>query len=144
MVGNDAIPTFEAKTLPAGTAPPESTFQPNPINETPGQANNPDALAGPDKEATNTGALDFPGATSADVHTGYGHPGQGQVASDKERKTAGLQGGSGIEQAGETVETGDNAAKDATDIVGAEERLPESAEGVATERTGRERQDRGT
>lgn len=74
------MPEFSAKTLPPGTAPKESTFKPNPINEVPGQANNPD-VDGSDAPGS-TGALDMPGATSADVHTGYGHPGQGQTTSE--------------------------------------------------------------
>ena len=73
-MGNDAAPEFSAQVLPAGSAPKSSTFQPNPVNEVPGQANNPDATS-------TTGALDMPGSTSADVHTGLGHPGQGQSSS---------------------------------------------------------------
>lgn len=109
LVGNDAIPTFEAKTLPPGTAPASKTFQPNPIDEVPGQANNPDA------SDTATGALDMPGATSGDVHTGLGHPGSGQTSaeiandgkSNRARERQGLQGlsegGSGM-QGNESVE----------------------------------------
>ncbi|GJC85536.1 hypothetical protein ColLi_08374 [Colletotrichum liriopes] len=63
-VGNDAYPEFHAQAYPAGTAPKENTFQPN-VQETPGQALNPEAR-------TYTAANDFPGATSADVHAGLG------------------------------------------------------------------------
>lgn len=147
MVGNDAVPTFEAEVLPAGSAPPESTFKPNPINETPGQANNPDTLRGHGKESTYTAADSFPGATSADVHTGLGHPGQGQVASDSKQHSGsvGIRGtqASGINpvsersnpgQRGLEREMGDRAGKDTvTDTLGAEERVPESAESVAAE-----------
>jgi hypothetical protein len=91
------------------------------------------------------------------VHTGYGHPGQGQVASDKSQKGVGsLQGTtqSGINMADQRIdpkqrgisrETGDLAGKDTvTDMPGAEDKLPQSAESVSAERTGRERMDRGT
>ncbi|KAH7363658.1 hypothetical protein BKA66DRAFT_425397, partial [Pyrenochaeta sp. MPI-SDFR-AT-0127] len=30
LVGNDAVPTFEAEVLPAGTAPKKDSSQPNP------------------------------------------------------------------------------------------------------------------
>ncbi|KAJ8607657.1 hypothetical protein MRB53_040120 [Persea americana] len=100
---NDAAPEFEAKVLPAGSAPADRTFKPNPINEIPGQANNPDV---PDDQKADP--LDFPGATSGDVHTGLGHPGQGMSSaelhhdgkSDKARDRSGLTktalGGSGL------------------------------------------------
>lgn len=70
----------------------------------PGQANNPDAAD------TATSAQDtLPGATSADVHTGIGHPGSGQSSAEVEhdgkshraRDRQGLQGlaegGSGMQ-----------------------------------------------
>ena len=159
-VGNDAAPEFSAQTLPAGTAPADRTFQPNPINETPGQANNPDTLRAHGKESTYTDPLaSIPGATSADVHTGLGHPGQGQVASDS--KTGGGRGIQGttaagipsqmadereqVSQRGLERESGGMAGKnDPRDYPGAEERVPESAESVASEMSGRERMDRGT
>lgn len=78
------------QTLPAGSAPPESTFQPDPISETPGQANNEDALRSHGKESTYTSAEStLGGATSADVHTGFGHPGQGTTAADKQHGSGG-------------------------------------------------------
>ena len=145
------MPTFSAQTLPAGSAPPDKTYKPNPINETPGQANNEDTLRSHGKESTYTSASDtLGGATSADVHTGYGHPGQGQVASDTDRKNrqglAGV-GASGVASSGQGVderlnpsqrgldrESGGLAGKKDTEAPGAEERFPESAETVAAER----------
>jgi len=83
LVGNDAVPTFSAQTLPPGTAPSDRTFAPNPTSETPGQANNDASLASDDKESTYTSATDtLGGATSGDVHTGFGHPGQGQTSQE--------------------------------------------------------------
>jgi len=103
LVGNDAAPEFHAQQLPAGTAPKSSTFKPNPVDETPGQANNPDA------SETATAADDFPSATSADVHTGLGHPGSGQTSASirhdgkpkREREGKGLQGEGGTGMQGE-------------------------------------------
>ncbi|KAH8728229.1 hypothetical protein GQ44DRAFT_610181 [Phaeosphaeriaceae sp. PMI808] len=68
LVGNDAIPTFEAEVLPAGTAPISKTYQPNP------DLNNQKLY----QDASTT----IIGATSTDVHTGLGHPGQGQTSSE--------------------------------------------------------------
>jgi len=80
-VGNDAAPEFRAQTLPAGSAPAESTYTPNP------DLNN----QGMYQKASET----LQGATSADVHTGSGHPGQGQTSQelhDKTRVGKGLAG----------------------------------------------------
>jgi hypothetical protein len=76
----DAAPEFSAQTLPAGTAPKESTFTPNP------DINN---------QKTYTNALnDLNGADSGSVHTGLGHPGQGQSSSEL-RDNSTHSGGSG-------------------------------------------------
>ena len=81
--GNDDAPEFSAKTLPPGTAPKESTFQPNPTSEIPGQAFNDNVDRSHGKEGVRTDPLStLPGATSADVHTGLGHPGQGQTSTE--------------------------------------------------------------
>lgn len=32
QVGNEGVPTFQAETLPAGTAPNGNTFKPNPLS----------------------------------------------------------------------------------------------------------------
>lgn len=66
---NDRIPEFHAQTLPAGTAPKDRTFQPNP------DLNN----QGMYQDASTT----LGGATSKDVHTGLGHPGQGMTSTEE-------------------------------------------------------------
>ncbi|MCJ1469109.1 hypothetical protein MMC07_007742 [Pseudocyphellaria aurata] len=80
LVGNDAVPTFSAQTLPAGTAPSDRTFEPNSATEIPSQASHPSDA---DKDAPFTSAADtLGGATSADVHTGLGKPLQGQTSTE--------------------------------------------------------------
>ena len=152
----DRAGEFTVQTLPPGTAPPESTFQPNPVNETPGQADNHDTLGADDKESTYTDALDtLGGATSADVHKGLGHPGQGQTAREikhgggkgaSKSEGAGLQGlttgGSGMRDEGSQEQR--NLERETTDQgpisghnvsrEGAEDREPVRAEEVAAER----------
>lgn len=97
LVGNDAAPEFNAKILPAGSAPPSRTFQPNPVEDDQSQANNPDTQA---PKASDT----IIGATSGDVHTGLGKPVQGQSSSDQGRDGKGqgqqAEGGSGLTGAG--------------------------------------------
>ena len=66
MVGNDAVPEFHAETHPPGTAPASNTFHPQGVPEVPGGA----------------GENVMPGATSADVHQGIGHPGQGMTSQE--------------------------------------------------------------
>ena len=62
MVGKDAVPEFHAEQYPPGTAPADKSHEPNPINEIPGQADNPNMQSG-------TSAADtLGGSTSADVH----------------------------------------------------------------------------
>ena len=83
LVGNDAAPEFSAKTLPPGSAPADRTFQPNPVSETPGQANNPDVLRSHGKESAQTTASStLTGATSGDVYQGMGKPLQGQTTNE--------------------------------------------------------------
>ena len=102
----DFAPEFSAKTLPPGTAPKDRKFQPNPDNEVLGQGNNPDV-------PTQADALDMPGATSGDVHTGLGHPGSGQTSSELRHEGqhtskrvgsgfegVGAEGGSGVRKGG--------------------------------------------
>jgi len=76
LVGNDAVPEFHAETHAPGTAPADRTFTPNTKSEIPGQAFN-DAMQNP-TSASDT----MPGATSADVHRGLGHPGSGQTSQE--------------------------------------------------------------
>ncbi|CRG91898.1 hypothetical protein PISL3812_08952 [Talaromyces islandicus] len=80
---NDNAPEFHAQTLPPGTAPPGSSYQPNPITEIPGQANNDNTLRSHGKPSTFTTPLStFPGATSADVNKGWGKPMNGQTSNE--------------------------------------------------------------
>ncbi len=142
-VGNDLAPEFAAQTLPAGTAPTERTFKPNPVSETPGQGNNPNIA----KETWTSASDTIGGATSADVHTGLGHPGSGQTSSELR---SGNSERAGLE--GRGVAGGDSFAERGLDtdrskgvrgyggetdnrgeILGAEEREPVGAEEVAAE-----------
>lgn len=145
-VGNDAPPEFNAQTLPAGTAPSDRTFAPNTQNEIPGQAMNPNIS----KETWTSAQDTIGGATSADVHTGYGHPGSGQTSKELhgdgnfpgKREKKGLAG-VGADQSDVFRERGQNidfptgtkgkSGVNREGIVGVEERLPESAESVAAE-----------
>ncbi|KAI9781577.1 MAG: hypothetical protein M1816_002250 [Peltula sp. TS41687] len=73
----DDILEFHGKVLPPGSAPKDSTFDPN-ADDGPSQAANSDVA-----EDAQTSAMDtIGGATSADVHRGYGHPGQGQTSTE--------------------------------------------------------------
>jgi hypothetical protein len=99
QVGKDAVPTFKAETHPPGSAPKESTFRPNPQNEVPGQALNPDASRDETEGMGRTSALDtFPTATSKDVYnaTKWGKPLQGMTSREIREKNlstrAGLEG----------------------------------------------------
>ncbi|RVX68582.1 hypothetical protein B0A52_07009 [Exophiala mesophila] len=115
----DHAPEFSAQTLPAGSAPSSKTFQPNTSSETPGQGNNPSVLRSHGKEDVSTSASStLVGATSADVHTGLGHPGQGQTSNElrhdgahtrtKQRsgpEGAGAPGGSGLTGGDDSLNT---------------------------------------
>ncbi|TDZ27713.1 hypothetical protein C8035_v009465 [Colletotrichum spinosum] len=143
-VGNDAYPEFHAETHPAGTAPAENSFAPDAASETPGQALNPDA-----HPAGTTGALDFPGATSGDVHAGMGKPVQGQTSNElhgakvrhRTGESAGLEG-VGASQGDSFrerrldvgVEPGARGKTNAENVTPAEDRVPVSAEEVGSER----------
>ena len=139
MVGNDAVPEFQAKTLPPGSAPANRTFQPN-----------NDADVPPPKEEQTAASDTIGGATSGDVHTGLGHPGSG-MSSREERhddNRGGLQGVGATTTEFKTVDARDpdmkhHRALDNDDAevgrgtVGgpaAEEREPVSAEQVASGR----------
>lgn len=151
-IGNDAAPEFHAQVLPAGTAPAERTFQPNPINETPGQANNDDTLRSHGKESTYTSAEStLGGATSGDVHTGIGKPIQGQTRNDPTGTEGGSlagRGASGVASTSGVADGRDDARqrgldreggalagkKDTLDGVEAENREPVGATELAAER----------
>jgi len=150
-MGNDARPEFNAQILPPGSAPSDRTFRPTDNSEVPPVTqtdNNDSAVSQPPPN-------DFPGATSGDVHTGLGHPGQGQTSTELRhdgqhtRKKIGSGGTDGLQHGaqGKTVDPHDpkfagQRALDKDDAqVGrgslggpaAEERLPESSETVAAE-----------
>jgi len=94
----DAAPEFSAQTLPAGSAPSSKTYTPNPETIDP-SASKPSA------------SETLQGDTSADVHTGLGHPGQGQTSTEEHHAgtSGGLKNRSGLEGLG-TV--GDSSVKD--------------------------------
>lgn len=143
-VGKDAAPEFSAETYPPGTAPREHTYQPNPE-----QSESPHAAGGP---------LDtLPGSTSRDVHnaTQYGKPAQGQTSAERHHGGSGSSGshssgktgdgsvqgkarGLGADLEGRAGEAkgqrgASGAAEGGTNWPAAEERLPTSAEELASE-----------
>ncbi|RYP41260.1 hypothetical protein DL767_001114 [Monosporascus sp. MG133] len=137
-VGNDAAPEFHAENHPPGTAPDEHSFQPRPTGEVPAQALN-------QSETTDT----LPGATSADLHTGLGKPLQGQESREIDRKRNNKREGAGLEGVGASVgpdmakQKGahlpgdvekDTRGKASAGYPSASDRVPESAETVASER----------
>ncbi|KAF2816551.1 uncharacterized protein BDZ99DRAFT_376601 [Mytilinidion resinicola] len=84
----DAVPEFHARTLPAGDAPADATYQPDP------ELNNQRLY----QDASST----LTGADSADVHQGLGHPGSGMTS--QEAHHAGTKGGrSGLAGVGASV-----------------------------------------
>ncbi|KAB2569237.1 uncharacterized protein LTHEOB_5268 [Lasiodiplodia theobromae] len=143
----DKAPEFHAQTLPAGSAPASHTHIPNPTTSS----------LPPDTTTTTSASDTLLGATSADVYTGLGHPGQGQTST--ELRHDGSHGrakqGTGLVGVGADTVTNKGSAVDAHDpgyasqraldkdvetgargTVGgppAEERLPEGAETVASE-----------
>ncbi|KFA47460.1 hypothetical protein S40293_02092, partial [Stachybotrys chartarum IBT 40293] len=142
-VGNDAIPEFHAKTYPPGTAPAGNSFRPNSTGEVPGQALNPDV-----EEATEAPDTII-GATSRDVHRGYGHPGAGMTSQERHGRQGGKHrhGRSGLEGVGASgsdpihehgfdrdYPLGQRGyVGDPENMPGAEDRIPASAEEVASE-----------
>ncbi|KAI9847149.1 MAG: hypothetical protein M1837_003011 [Sclerophora amabilis] len=150
----DYVEEFQAKTLPPGSAPSDRTFQPNITSEIPSQALNPDARDN-DEEAQTSASSTLGGATSADVHTGLGHPGQGQTSAELRHDgehhrnqqghgLAGLGGRNATNQAVDPREQPSQRALDKDEAVigrgdkgalGAEEREPASAEEVASEQS---------
>jgi len=51
----------------------------------------------------------MPGATSGDVHTGYGHPGQDQTSSEKRDNKKQGQGLAGLAEGGSGIHGDENA-----------------------------------
>lgn len=138
-VGNDAVPEFSAQTLPAGSAPADRTFKPNTESEIPGQAMNPIIS----KETWTRAEDTLGGATSADLHQGYGHPGSGQTSNelkgDGRKDRSGLEGRGGDPNQGYVPKGAERDHEpgvrgDRENLLSAEERLPVSAEEVAAER----------
>ncbi|KAJ6443889.1 hypothetical protein O9K51_02280 [Purpureocillium lavendulum] len=137
-VGRDQVPEFHAEAHPPGTAPASRTFQPQPGNDT---APPPATTGAAMPAASDT----LPGATSADVHRGLGHPGQGMTSQElhggkRKNNGAGLEGvgANASDPAHERgfdrdYETG-YRGKAREDYPGAQDRLPASAEEVASER----------
>ncbi|KAF4976081.1 hypothetical protein FZEAL_7214 [Fusarium zealandicum] len=136
LVGNDAVPEFHAEQHPAGTAPPENSFQPQPDNDVPAQS-------------VGVSASDtLGGSTSADVHTGYGHPGSGMTSQEmhggkRNNNGSGLEGVGAnptdpIHQMGADRDHPTNyrgkGGENALSYPGAEDRVPVSAEQVASGR----------
>lgn len=84
----------------------------------------------------------MPGATSADVHQGYGHPGQGMTSQELHGGRRKKEGGE--KPSGSTLEDSvgsrkldighENRGKASTEYPVAENREPVSAETVASER----------
>ena len=136
-------PESTAATPPAGTAPSDRTFKSNTQHEVPGQANNPNIS----KENWTSAQDTVGGAISADVPTGYGHPGSGLTSQELhgtgKKERSGLSG-VGADQSDPVRESGldvdlpegtrGKSGVDRQDILGADERVPEGAEAVAAER----------
>lgn len=135
------MPEFHAETHPAGTAPPDRTFQPNAASEYPTQALDVEGASRPTASETLTGA------TSADVRKGYGQPLQGMTGRElhggkRKHIGAGLEGVGAnatdpfherdLDRDYETNYRGKSG--NPRDWPGAEERHNVSAEEVASER----------
>ncbi|KAF2241233.1 hypothetical protein BU26DRAFT_525431 [Trematosphaeria pertusa] len=138
---SDRAPEFSAQTLPPGSAPANATYEPNP------DLNNQKMY----QKASET----IQGADSSDVHTGLGHPGQGETSTElrhdgqhgRKKQGLGTIGLGTTEEKGDVVQGRDpefahqrNLPEDVPsgqrgNIGGppAEERVPESAETVAVE-----------
>lgn len=135
------LPNFSAQTLPPESAPVDSTYQPNP------DINNQNLY----QDASST----LNGADSADVHTGYGHPGQGQTSNELRHDGQPTSKRQGLGHAGLDTGVAERGNVDArlpenagqrrldsdvlsgqrgtVDKPGAEEAIPETAETVARE-----------
>ncbi|KAH6644761.1 hypothetical protein C7974DRAFT_27423 [Boeremia exigua] len=91
----DHAPEFHSKTLPAGTAPRANTYTPNP------DLNN--------QKTFTSASSTLVGADSQSVHTGLGHPGQGQSSSELRDNSKHSGGSGGLAGLKETYEQGDIA-----------------------------------
>ncbi|EAS33526.3 uncharacterized protein CIMG_04550 [Coccidioides immitis RS] len=146
---SDHAPEFAAETFPPGTAPADRSFQPNPVEEIPGQAMNENVEEAEGKEAVKTTAAStLTGASSADVNKGLGHAMEGESSveyrhgGEKHRKHE----GSGFEGVGanpprvgddlrrlEREDTTAKGGKAGGKGIPAEERQPETASNVSAE-----------
>ncbi|GLI72135.1 hypothetical protein PoHVEF18_000303 [Penicillium ochrochloron] len=98
---------FHLERHPPGTAPASNSYSANTVDKVGSQANNPDVFRAHGKEAVHTSAADtLRGATSADVHTGFGKPLVGETsvelghegAHGRKKQRGGLEGvGTSIE-----------------------------------------------
>lgn len=155
----DHKPEFHAQTLPAGSAPADKTFKPNPVDEVPAQGMTESQDDDYDDVPSTSAADTLGGATSADVHTGLGHPGQGMTSKERHhdgsqtrsRQGQGLVGvgASGAPSSMKPINAQDpgmasqrglnkevdpeNQGRDGTMQANAEEREPENATSVAAE-----------
>jgi len=137
-LGKDAVPEFSAQTLPAGSAPPDRTFQPS-----------VPAVDGNDQgEELQSSVEDtLHGSTSKDVNRGIGQPIYGQTSNKSRGRGETVRGG----LVGVGADPRDPVRERALDIdvpkgtrgksgtnrenvPGAEEKLPEDAMKVASER----------
>ncbi|KAK5705894.1 hypothetical protein LTR17_021269 [Elasticomyces elasticus] len=147
LVGNEAKPEFEAKTLPAGSAPSKSTFAPNPTDNVPPVQQYQDSSS-IEADAPQTSASDtLGGASSAQVHQGLGKPIQGQSSSElrdgSKGRTGGTEGVNTTSQSGISTDAmpsqraldNDNADVGRGEPASAEDRVPESSTTVASEAT---------
>ena len=92
--GNETVPESHIQTMPAGTAPAESTFQPNTgAGSVPGQADNPYV----DPEGMTSASDTLGGATSKDMHQGLGEEILDSVLSPNPPP----QGDEGVEKSGQ-------------------------------------------
>lgn len=152
LVGNDKLPEFQAETLPAGSAPASKTFQPD-VNAASQDGTAPPVQRyykdGVGEGETADAASTIQGATSAQVHQGLGKPVQGQSSKElRSEAQGGLGGPEGVggsarqatvdphlpEHKGQRALDKDEAVIGRSDVPSAEERIPQSAESVASER----------
>lgn len=144
------MPEFSAKTLPAGSAPADRTFKPNNASETPPVARFDDNVDADAKQELPKASDTVVGATSADVHTGLGHPGSGQTSQELHgghKREGGLEGRGATQPSADLVDAQDpkfagqralnkDDAQLKNELGGApaQDLVPESAETVASEK----------
>jgi len=112
----DSVPTFHAKTLSPGSAPPERTFQPNAVENTVGDSVFPTGIEG------------MPGSTSGDVHTGLGHPGSGMTSTEHDG-----QHGRARQRLGLAKHAASNVAHASEELGGANPRVDSRQRGLDNE-----------